>query len=300
MPRSLFLFLALFSASSALAQNADLRVLPEALLDGKARIGDIVPLHVMIAAPTSSCCIDEPLQITVRTNADPGGGETRLTIDAESEAPFELFETAQAIIQLYRHIVVTSTADAGPGTLRAAFDDVNAACATIPCKVDFALPPPVPEEGWFTIVPETPLPVVRAQRVTLDATTQTALTGDTNPNGPEVAIDGRKAGQGIELHANCHAVVRGFALGNFRADQALWMSQDRQPCIDFPHEHARALDRLLAPRPAAHGRILRQRRNDDLGAEQQRASVALTSARITANVGRASARPPGGAGGPSR
>lgn len=401
MPRSLFLFLALFSASSALAASADLKVLPELLLDGKARIGDLVPLHVMvdndgpdeaanvratvsvapgmfivhaevtppfaaecdasgmsitcsfgnlstvervirldvrmpaevgtfaitstvtsdtpdpnpadntavvnvetenrsqfwvytnpgfsrvdpgeavkiearltnypatipgnrftlhlaavngtieaidsaqwqctlrgaaadcvIAAPTSSCCIDEPLQITVRTNDDRRGGETRLLIDAESEAPGDFFETAQAIIQLFRHIAVTSTADAGPGSLRAAFDDVNANCAPTPCKVDFALPPPVPEEGWFTIVPETPLPVIRTQRVSLDATTQTARTGDTNPNGPEVAIDGRNAGEGLEIHANCHAVVRGFALGNFRVNQALWLTQDRQACLD--------------------------------------------------------------------
>ena len=188
----------------------------------------------VLDAPSSSCCVDEPVEITVRTNPDRGGGETRLTIEPESQAPFEVFGPAQTIIELHRHIVVTSTADAGPGTLRAAFEDVNATCATRACKVDFAIPGPVPAEGWFTIVPETPLPVLRAQRVTLDATTQTALTGDTNPKGPEVAIDGRLAGEGLEIHANCHAVVRGFALGNFLANQALWMSQDRQACIDFP------------------------------------------------------------------
>jgi uncharacterized repeat protein (TIGR01451 family) len=188
----------------------------------------------VIAAPTTSCCIDEPLQITMRTNGDPRGGEARVTIDAASEAPGDFFEQAQAIIELNRHVAVTSTADSGPGTLRAAFEEVNEHCATKPCKIDFALPAPVPAEGWFTITPETPLPAIHAQRVTLDATTQTAFTGDTNPKGPEVAIDGRHAGQGLEIHANCHAVVRGLALGYFDANQALWMSQDRQVCIDLP------------------------------------------------------------------
>ncbi|HEX6087987.1 MAG TPA: right-handed parallel beta-helix repeat-containing protein [Thermoanaerobaculia bacterium] len=188
----------------------------------------------VLDAPASFCCVDHPLQITVRTNDDPAGGETRLAIDPESEAPFDVFGPAEAIIETHRHVVVTSTADAGPGSLRAAFEDVNANCATRACKIDFALPGPVPPEGWFTIVPETPLPAIHAQRVTLDATTQTARTGDTNPRGPEVAIDGRNAGEGLELHANCHAVVRGLALGNFHASQALWMTQDRQVCTSFP------------------------------------------------------------------
>ncbi|HEX2059134.1 MAG TPA: right-handed parallel beta-helix repeat-containing protein, partial [Thermoanaerobaculia bacterium] len=132
-------------------------------------------------------------------------------------------------------IVVTSTADSGPGTLRAAFEEVNANCLDRACKIDFALAPPVPSEGWFTIVPETPLPVLRAPRVYLDATTQTKLTGDTNPKGPEVAIDGRKAGQGLEIHAECGTLVRGFALGNFHANEALWMTHDRRICVDRTH-----------------------------------------------------------------
>jgi uncharacterized repeat protein (TIGR01451 family) len=187
-----------------------------------------------IAAPSSNCCIDEPVQITMRTNDDPRGGEARLTIDATADAPGEFFETAQAIVEIFRHILVTSTADSGEGTLRAAFEDVNASCAETPCRIDFALPGPVPSEGWFTIVPETPLPPLRAARVTLDGTTQTALTGDTNPKGPEVAIDGHLAGEGIEVHAHCQGAVRGLALGHFHRNQALWLTHDRRQCIERP------------------------------------------------------------------
>jgi hypothetical protein len=99
----------------------------------------------------------------------------------------------------------------------------------------------VPSEGWFTIVPETPLPAIFGQRVVVDATTQTARTGDTNPLGPEVAIDGRNAGEGLEIHANCHASVRGLAIGNFLANQALFLTQDRRPCNDLPLQ---SVDRL--------------------------------------------------------
>ena len=232
----------------------------------------------VLDAPTSSCCIDHALQITVRTNDDPGGGETRVTIDAESAAPFEFFETAEAIIETHRHVVVTSTADAGPGTLRAAFEDVNAHCATKPCKIDFALPEPVPAEGWFTIVPQTPLPAIHAQRVTIDATTQTARTGDTNPRGPEVAIDGRNAGEGLELHANCHAVVRGLALGNFHANQALWMTQDHQGCSNLPLQFEDLIEITgnhigVDPTGSAAWPNLRGLRLDDAGGVQVRKNV---------------------------
>ncbi len=186
----------------------------------------------VIASPVVSCCEELPIDVIVRTNPSAEGGEARLTIDVSSDVPGEFFGQAGAIIQLYRHIAVTSTADAGPGTLRAAFAEVNEFCATRPCKVAFAIPPPVPDEGWFTIAPETPLPVIRTERVILDGTTQTQLTGDTNPNGPEIAIDGRTAGEGIEIHATCNGVIMGLAIGNFMANQGLWLTHDRQPCRD--------------------------------------------------------------------
>jgi hypothetical protein len=183
-----------------------------------------------IVATTTSCCIDDELLVTVRTSSDRRGGETHLTVDATSDGQAVLESRPSSVIEVYRHIAVTSTADAGPGTLRAALEEVNAHCHESPCKVDFAIGEPVPAEGWFTIVPETPFPVVRTERVILDGTTQTKFSGDTNPRGPEVAIDGRKTGLGLEIHASCDGVVKGFALGNFHLNEAVWLSRAAPPC----------------------------------------------------------------------
>jgi hypothetical protein len=176
-----------------------------------------------ITASSTSCCPDR-LVVTVKAER-PG----TITVDSSSDVP-GTFERAVSELEVYRHIAVTTTADAGPGSLRAAFEEVNAHCDATPCKVDFAIAEPVPAEGWFTIVPETPLPVIDTQYAIVDGRTQTALTGDTNPRGPEVAIDGRNIGLGLEIHARCEAVVAGLALGNFQLNEGLWLAQDPPYC----------------------------------------------------------------------
>src|ERR1051325_4736436 len=59
----------------------------------------------------------------------------------------------------YHLFVVSSTADAGSGTLRQALMDANSVCGNN-CRVAFRIPDAQRERGWFVIRPESPLPVV--------------------------------------------------------------------------------------------------------------------------------------------
>ena len=97
----------------------------------------------------------------------------------------------------------------------------NAHCTPGPCRIVFEIPPPVPAEGWFTITPVEPLPAITADRVSVEGLRQTAFTGDSNPLGPEVAIDGHLARRGLKIVSRCEAVIEGLALGNFDEDYGL-------------------------------------------------------------------------------
>ncbi len=118
-----------------------------------------------------------------------------------------------------RWIDVTNTADDGDGSLRAAIRTANHDCAAGGyCRIAFQIPAPVPETGWFTIQPKTPLPTLTAMESFIDGSTQTTLTGQTNGDGPVVAIDGRfvASGDGIAVGKDaCRWLVNGLAIGNF-------------------------------------------------------------------------------------
>lgn len=75
---------------------------------------------------------------------------------------------------------VAHTNDSGPGSLRQAIADASANPATADTIV-FNIPASDPgfNGSTFTIQPLSELPVLRA--ATIDGTTQTAFTGDTNP-----------------------------------------------------------------------------------------------------------------------
>lgn len=165
-------------------------------------------------------------EISVATSSDRKGGPATLGMVANSEIAERRPEDnrSEATIPIYRWIAVTSTVDAGPGSLRDAIDTANGGCSPGPCRIVFEIPGPVPAEGWFTITPSQPLPPITADRVTLEGSRQTALTGDTNPNGPEIAIDGRLAHQGLKMLSTCEGVVEGLAIGNFDEDQGLWIA----------------------------------------------------------------------------
>lgn len=102
-----------------------------------------------------------------------------------------------------REFPVTTTADSGPGSLRQAILDMNAICTGVrePCAPVFRIDGPVPIEGWFTIYVASPLPAITADFLVFEGATQTAHTGDTNPAGPEIMLDGAMtvSGHGLEF-----------------------------------------------------------------------------------------------------
>lgn len=184
------------------------------------------------------------MRVFVRASNDRLAGATSLSMHASSEVPERdsANDRDEHTTPVYRWIAVTSTADSGPGSLRQAIDYANANCTPGPCRIVFEIPAPVPAEGWFTITPLTELPAITAHRVSVEGARQTAFTGDTNPGGPEIAIDGRVARRGLKILSECEAAVEGLALGNFDEDQGLWFSGGAN-CPDGYRPDRRAVEK---------------------------------------------------------
>jgi hypothetical protein len=163
------------------------------------------------------CSGTEPTSFRIET-AGPaeGTGEPLVTrAEVRSDDPAEVADNGNAadvVTSTYRTFVVTNTADAGPGSLRDAFEGVNAACneRTSRCEITFAIEQPL---RWATIQPRTLLPRVRATTLILDATSRS-----TNPDGLSIEIDGSLAGEGdgVVLDVPCALDVRGLAINSFR------------------------------------------------------------------------------------
>ncbi|HKR63770.1 MAG TPA: hypothetical protein VJZ00_08560 [Thermoanaerobaculia bacterium] len=107
---------------------------------------------------------------------------------------------------------VTNTNDDGPGSLRQAILDANALC-TKTCTVGFRIPGPLPPNGWFTIQPRTPLPVINFNGA-IKGTSEEKLL-DLAPGKPIVMLDGSllKSGDGLTLISDTK--VSALAIGNF-------------------------------------------------------------------------------------
>jgi parallel beta-helix repeat protein len=124
----------------------------------------------------------------------------------------------------WKEFPVTTAADSGPGSLRQTILAINAApeCQNrypiwpTPCKAAFRIEEEVPAEGWYTVRPLTPLPVVRAYDAAIDGSTQTG----PNTLGPNVALDGSAlaAGDGISAATIGAFEVSGLAIGGFPGD----------------------------------------------------------------------------------
>jgi len=145
--------------------------------------------------------------VTVNLRA-PSGLEgavmaARATVTADEPDPDSTNNSASTIRRSFREYEVTSTLDSGDGSLRSALERSGAECDRdgVPCRIDFRISPPVPELGWFTIAPRSPLPPIGSTYLLLDATTQTAFTGDTNSGGPVVYLNGLllEHGSGLEV-----------------------------------------------------------------------------------------------------
>ncbi len=112
--------------------------------------------------------------------------------------------------------LVINTNDGGFGSLRQAILDANAD-PNSPDDIVFNIP--ITDPGFdgtvFTIQPVTALPPLRNKTV-LDATSQTAFTGASNPWGPEVLVNGGglTSGSGIVISGDDSAVI-GLVINGF-------------------------------------------------------------------------------------
>jgi hypothetical protein len=121
-------------------------------------------------------------------------------------------------LRLYQTFVVDSVADDGAGSLRQAIASANAARCDIDhqCRITFRF---APREGmaWYTIRPLSPLPALTANYTGINGEIQTWLTGDTNPAGPEVELNGSLAGggNGLLIDSEGEMVVRGLVINGW-------------------------------------------------------------------------------------
>jgi len=96
--------------------------------------------------------------------------------------------------------IVTNTNDSGAGSLRQAIENSNG--HTGADTIIFNIPDTDSRydavKGIWMIIPSSPFPMLSADSMVLDGTTQAAFTGgDPNPSGPEIVINGSSA-QGQE------------------------------------------------------------------------------------------------------
>jgi hypothetical protein len=172
--------------------------------------------------------------IGVNVHADgTNGGNAHLIATVTNAEPRNEYSVTEkhGVLEFYHLLTVDTVAESGPGSLRAAMEEANNVME--PPKIVFRLTNPVPGEGWFEFTPLAPLPRITSDSIVIDGDSQTRFSGDTNPRGPEIAINGRFAHEGLEIHSPCEARVEGLAIGNFDANQALWFTRSA-PCLSLP------------------------------------------------------------------
>jgi hypothetical protein len=136
---------------------------------------------------------------------------------------------ARAEAAINRFFAVTAVDDDGPGSLRQAIRDANANCTRLfirepgqpthaqLCTIGFRVPGPLPEEGFVTIRPRSPLPPLNFHGTVQGATQATWLGLD--PSRPRVMLDGSLLtgdADGLVLITGIH--VLHLAAGNFPGD----------------------------------------------------------------------------------
>lgn len=153
--------------------------------------------------------------ITAVADEADGGTFFDFTADIKENEPESVTANnhAAAKSQAFLTFFVTDTTD----SLADAIDRANHDCASgsLPCKIAFRLGAPA-ASGYFTVKPHRALPPITGKYVFVDGSTQTQLTGDTNPNGPEVFIDGSENEWEDAIVFDGTSEAGFVAIGNFR------------------------------------------------------------------------------------
>jgi len=143
------------------------------------------------------------ISFDARATHGRGGHHTAtatLTASNLSNVPPVVFDIVSS-----KRMVVTTDADFGAGSLRAAIEEINAEplCGTdVNCNVGFA--------GPMTLTPATPLPPIRKCNVSIFGPDDIELPRATKA----IVISGEKAsfGNGLEIRAACGADLDGVSL----------------------------------------------------------------------------------------
>lgn len=166
----------------------------------------------IVTAPAEVCAIRFD-DAACRTELAPGAtltfpiavqfrGRPRHAFVTVASQALAAFTTEEAVFG--REYVVTSTADAGPGTLRQAITDLNRECTDFatPCVVLFRI-----EGEEATIAPLSPLPAIVAQDLYIDGRGSARIT-----------LDGRAAGEanGLLFTRGTNTRVTDLTITGFR------------------------------------------------------------------------------------
>lgn len=133
---------------------------------------------------------------------------------------------------MMRQFIVANVEDEGSGSLRQAMTEASTLCGDPQaCEIVFRIPAPVPANGWFTIQPRTPLPAITGI-LKIDGDTQTRFTGNTNPDGPEIEINGALAPShaGLRLSPSCDMQISNLAVNGFPG----YGIEIRKPVVPVP------------------------------------------------------------------
>ena len=142
-----------------------------------------------------------------------------------------------SMMAVVTHTVIT-TADIGLGSLRQAM--INSNTDGMPSQIVFNIPvsDPAFNGSTFTIKPASLLPILTAGDAEIDGSSQTAFTGDTNPLGPEIVINGAMAPvstRGIVIQSGNNTVkslcINGFAGPGGTAVQLLGFPADHNTVV---------------------------------------------------------------------
>jgi hypothetical protein len=169
--------------------------------------------------------------------------------------------------RLYQTFYVSTTADAGAGSLRQAILDANATCQGNGrlCAIGFVINEPS-ADPWKTIRVSSPLPALTAISTRIDGGLQTTIMGDTNAAGPEIEISGNGTvdGDGIRL-SGCETELANVVVNGFLRNG---VSMNAPPCTpSFYSTNVRVHDSFIGTDP--RGSLARPNGERGIGVSSQ-------------------------------